>query len=397
MTLAVIIVAAGRGSRASGDSAIPKQYRVLAGKAVLARSVEVFRRNCETARIVVVVHSDDVDLATAALAETAGSVVFAFGGATRQESVAAGLRALAADPPDHVLIHDAARPFVSAELVARAIDGLGQHQALLPVLPVADTLKRARDGQVTGTVDRAGLYAAQTPQAFDYSLISKAHRKAVAEGRRDFTDDVALVEWCGAPVHTVEGEAGNIKLTTQSDFELAEARLHRAGGTVTEIRTGTGFDVHEFGDGDAVILCGVRIPHDRSLVGHSDADVGLHALTDALLGAIGDGDIGTHFPPSDPQWKGASSDRFLKHAADLVRQRNGRIVNVDVTLLCEAPKIAPHRPAMCARMADILSIEPSRVSVKATTMEGLGFVGRREGIAAQAIATVTLPADDHAV
>jgi 2-C-methyl-D-erythritol 4-phosphate cytidylyltransferase/2-C-methyl-D-erythritol 2,4-cyclodiphosphate synthase len=303
--------------------------------------------------------------------------------------VRAGLEALAAHAPDIVLIHDAARPFVTAAVISRAIVAARAHGAAIPVVPVTDTIKEVDGtGHVAGTPDRTRLRLAQTPQAFRFAPLLAAHRRAAAEGRHDFTDDAALAEWAGLTVATFEGDAANMKLTTAEDFTREDARLMAALG---DVRSGTGFDVHAFAGGDHVMLCGVRVPHSHGLAGHSDADVGLHALVDAILGALAEGDIGAHFPPSDPQWKGAPSDRFLLHACDRVRAHGGIIAHLDVTLICEAPKVGPHRDAMRARIAAITGIGVERVSVKATTTEKLGFAGRREGIAAQAVATLRLP------
>ncbi len=388
MSTAVVIVAAGRGTRASeaGD-ALPKQYRRLAGVPVLTRTLGAFARHPAIAGIVSVIHPEDRDHYDAAAAPFAGRLLAPVpGGATRQESVLAGLEALHSESPASVLIHDAARPFVSAGVIDRVTGALERSDGALPALAVADTLKRGAGGAVAETVERAGLWAAQTPQGFRYDAIVSAHHAARAAQGHTFTDDASIAEWHGMGVALVEGEAGNMKLTTADDFALAEQRL--AAG---ETRVGQGFDVHAFEAGDHVLLCGVRIPHDKSLAGHSDADVGLHAVTDALLGAVGEGDIGSHFPPSDPRWRGASSAIFLRDAAARVQARGGALVHVDVTLICERPKIGPHREAMRDTLAALLDTEPARVSVKATTTEGLGFTGRGEGIAALATATVRLP------
>jgi len=316
----------------------------------------------------------------------------AHGGATRQASVHAGLEALASLKPDVVLIHDAARPFVSAALIARAIEAASRTGAAIPAIPIADTVKQVGEsGDVEATPERARLRVAQTPQAFRYDVILDAHRRAAREGRSDFTDDAAIAEWAGLTVATFEGDPANMKLTTSEDFVREEARLAAELG---DIRTGTGYDVHAFGDGDHLMICGVRVPHTRGFLAHSDGDVGLHALVDAILGALADGDIGSHFPPSDPQWKGAASDRFLKYAVDRVTARGGRIANLEVTLICERPKIGPLRDTMRARIAEITGLNISRVAVKATTSERLGFTGREEGIAATAAATVRLPFGD---
>lgn len=380
MKVAALIVAAGRGSRAGPGA--PKQYRLLGGEPVLRRTASVFSQHPAISSVLAVIHRDDRASYEAACGDLPKLLPPVPGGATRQASVLAGLEALAtADKPDLVLIHDGARPFVSERLISACIAALASHQGALAALPVTDTVRRASEGLAGETVPRDGLWRAQTPQAFRFSSILQAHR-AAAGG--DFTDDVAVAAAAGISVALVEGDEDNFKITTGADVERAERMLMRGG----ETRTGTGFDVHRFGAGDHVWLCGVKIPHAAGLEGHSDADVGLHALTDALLGAIGAGDIGKHFPPSDPRWKGASSDRFLAHAAGLARSAGATISNADVTLICEAPKISPHTEAMRARIAAILDIDVSRVSVKATTTEGLGFTGRREGIAAQAIATL---------
>jgi 2-C-methyl-D-erythritol 4-phosphate cytidylyltransferase/2-C-methyl-D-erythritol 2,4-cyclodiphosphate synthase len=299
---------------------------------------------------------------------------------------------MTAEPPDRVLIHDAARPFVGGAVIDRVLDALDGRQAVLPALPLTDSLKRANDGHVTGSIDRASLWRAQTPQGFRYDAILAAHRAAASSDLPEFTDDAGVAEWVGLDVVLVEGAEDNVKLTTAEDIAAADRMLAmKAAPIAGTLRVGTGYDVHAFGPGDAVILCGVRIPHPKKLVGHSDADVGLHALTDAILGAIADGDIGVHFPPSDARWRGAPSERFLSDAASRVRARGGTIDNVDVTFLCESPRIGPHRDAMRARLAEILGLDVSRISVKATTNEGLGFIGRGEGIAAMATATVRLP------
>lgn len=380
--VAAVVVAGGRGFRAGGET--PKQYRAIAGVPVIRTSLALFADHVGVDAVQPVIHSDDTGLFAAA---TAGLDLLApvGGGDTRQGSVRHGLEALEHLKPDIVLIHDAARPFASAALVDRAIRAAGEHKAAIPALPVTDTVKQVADGRVAGTVDRSRLVTVQTPQAFAFSPLLEAHRRAVAAGRDDFTDDAALAEWAGMSVATFAGERHNTKLTTADDFVRAE--LDR----LLDVRTGSGFDVHAFGNGDHVMLGGIKIPHDRGVVGHSDADVALHALTDAVLGAIADGDIGQHFPPSDPQWRGASSDRFLAFACDRVRQRGGLIAHLDVTIVCEAPRVGPHRDAMRARIADIAGIAVERVGMKATTSEALGFTGRREGLVAMATATVRLP------
>jgi 2-C-methyl-D-erythritol 4-phosphate cytidylyltransferase/2-C-methyl-D-erythritol 2,4-cyclodiphosphate synthase len=386
-TVAAVVVAAGRGLRAGGN--IPKQYRDLPGGPAIRPSLAILAGHAEIAFVQPVIHPDDrayYDRAAAGL----GVLLPVFGGATRQASVRNGLEALAAHKPDIVLIHDAARPFASAALVSRAIVAAAATGAAVPVLPVADTVKSvdASGSRVTGTIDRAQLRVVQTPQSFKYGPLLDAHRRAAAAAREDFTDDAALAEWAGLTVATFEGEANNTKLTTPEDFTRAEAAAMAALG---DVRTGSGTDVHQFAEGDHVWLGGVRIPHDRGVTGHSDADVVLHALVDAILGALADGDIGVHFPPSDPQWKGASSDRFLAFAVERVRARGGIIAHLDATVICEAPRVGPHRDAIRARIAEIAGIAVDRVAVKATTSEAMGFTGRREGILAFATATVRLP------
>lgn len=384
--VAAVVVAAGRGVRAGGE--LPKQYRTLNGVSVIRRSLALFTDHPEVSVVQPVIHPDDAELcATAA----SGLQLLApvFGGKTRQQSVRAGLEALAVHHPSIVLVHDAARPLASARLVSSAIAAVAPGGAAIPGLAVTDTVKSIDgDGRVAETLDRARLRTIQTPQAFGFAALLAAHRKADAAGRDEFTDDAALAEWAGMAVSVFEGEIGNIKLTTAEDFARAEAMAFAALG---DIRTGTGYDVHAFGDGDHVMLAGVRIPFGRGLSGHSDADVALHALVDAILGALADGDIGTHFPPSDPQWRGASSDRFLRFAVDRVRARGGRIAHLDVTIVCEAPRIGPHRDAMRARIAQLADVTPERVAIKATTSEKLGFTGRGEGMVAFATATVRLP------
>ena len=393
MSVAALIVAAGRGTRAAGETALPKQYWPLAGVPMLTRSIDIFAGHPAVTEIIVVIHSEDAALygaATRALGARLRPPVP--GGARRQGSVRAGLEALAEVSPRSVLIHDAARPFVPSDLIARVLKGLDTHAGALPCLPVTDTLKRGEAGRVTGTVDRDNLWRAQTPQGFRFDAILAAHRAAAQDATLDFTDDAAVAEWFGLDVALVEGSEMNAKLTTREDLAAADQALRaREGQAEGTIRVATGYDVHALGAGDAVMLCGVRIPHSKTLIGHSDADVGLHALTDALLGTIAEGDIGSHFPPSDERWRGADSEIFLKHADTMLKARGGEIVHVDLSLLCEAPRIGPHRDAMRLRIAEILGIAPSQVSVKATTNEGLGFIGRGEGIAALATATVRLP------
>jgi 2-C-methyl-D-erythritol 4-phosphate cytidylyltransferase/2-C-methyl-D-erythritol 2,4-cyclodiphosphate synthase len=383
---AALIVAAGRGLRAGTET--PKQYAAFGGTPVLARTVGCFLDSSVIDRVTVVIGPQDRPLYDRAIGFRHPKLSEpAAGGDTRQISVLNGLRALTAITPDRVLIHDGVRPFVTPDLIARVLAALDRTPGAIAAVPVADTLKRADPRQrIAATVERTGLWRAQTPQAFRFADILAAHEAAAAAGRSDLTDDAAVAEMAGLPVTLVEGSEANRKLTTAEDLEMARF----AGAGAVDVRTGQGFDVHRFAPGDHVWLCGVKIPHSQALAGHSDADVGLHALTDALLGAIGEGDIGAHFPDTDPRWKGAPSHIFLADAVRRVRTRGGAIANVDVTLLCEAPRVAPHREAMRTRMAGILGIETGRVAVKATTTEGLGFTGRREGIAALATATVVL-------
>ncbi len=403
MRIAALIVAAGRGSRAGAG--LPKQFRDLDNVPVLVRTLNAFCAHAGISRIVVVIHPDDAGLlddCLAALSPDARAKLLppVHGGATRQASVRAGLAALAGEDISHVLVHDAARPFVSAALIDRACAALEESDAALPGIPVTDTIKRVNDSdEVIETPARAALRAVQTPQAFRLAPLHEAHARAFAEGREDFTDDGALMEWVGKPVTIFPGDPANIKLTHEADFRRPHAAAPGSGNEAGEhgmiTRMATGFDVHVFGPGDHVMLGGIAVPHDRGVVAHSDGDVVLHGLTDALLGCLAEGDIGTHFPPSDPQWRGASSDRFLAYAVQRVRECAGRIVLLDTTILCERPKIGPLREAMRARIAEIAGVGPERVSIKATTTEKLGFTGRGEGIAAQAAATIALPADQE--
>lgn len=385
----MVVVAAGRGERA-GHEGGPKQYRSIGGKPVIRHTLDALHRHNPHGRIVLVIHPDDVQLAEDALGGFSGAVEVVTGSSTRQASTLKGLDALSFAEPEFVLIHDGVRPFVSEAMLQRLSDCLQSNLAVIPALPISETLKRATDGLVEGTTDRTGLYSAQTPQAFRFKDIYLAHRNAARDGIGHLTDDASIAEWAGIPVRIVDGSPDNIKLTWKKDIELADRQL-RQGAWFPDVRTGNGYDVHSFEPGQHVTLCGIQIPHEAKLNGHSDADVALHALTDALLATCSAGDIGTHFPPSDPQWKGAASALFVRHAAKLVRENNGRIANADITLICEAPKIGPHRDAMVAAISEMLEIAAERVSVKATTNEKLGFIGRREGIAAIATATVVFP------
>jgi len=391
-TIAALVVAAGRGTRAGAG--IPKQYRFLDGIPVLTRTLRALCAEPAIATIVVAIHPDDEGLYAACIAaldesERARLLSPVHGAATRQASVHAGLCALDASTCPHVLVHDAARPFLSRDLIQRACATLVRHDAALPGIPVTDTIKQVTDdGRVTHTPPRDGLRAVQTPQAFRLAPLLAAHRRALDAGMTGFTDDGALAEWAGMDVHVFAGDPDNVKLTHEADF----LRYAENDGVPRMIsRMATGFDVHIFGPGNHVMLGGVAVPHAHGVVAHSDGDVVLHALTDAVLGALAEGDIGTHFPPSDPQWRHASSDRFLAFAAARVRERGGVIDFLDATILCERPRIGPHREAMRAQIAQIAGIDADCVSVKATTTEKLGFTGRGEGIAAQAAATIRLP------
>jgi 2-C-methyl-D-erythritol 4-phosphate cytidylyltransferase / 2-C-methyl-D-erythritol 2,4-cyclodiphosphate synthase len=377
-----LLVAAGRGTRFGG--AVPKQYLPLGGATVLRHAAAAFARHPRIAGVLAAIRPEDRALFEATVGRLPVLAPIA-GGATRQDSVRLGLEALAPHRPGGVLIHDGARPFPDAALIGRVIDGLDRAPAVIPCLPLRDTVKRAEGEIIRETVDRTQLWRAQTPQGFHFEVILAAHRALAGEA---LTDDAAVAERAGIAPILVPGSEGNIKVTTADDLAAAASMLMAAPA---EVRVGQGFDVHPFAPGDHVWMCGVRIAHEAGLAGHSDADVGLHALTDALLGAIAAGDIGMHFPPSEARWKGATSDRFLRHAVDLVRDRGGTIAAVDVTVICERPRIGPHRTRMIERVAAILGIDAARVSVKATTTEGLGFTGRGEGIAAQAVATVRLP------
>ena len=382
-TCIALIVAGGSGQRLGAER--PKQYLDLAGRPVLRRTVEAFLRHPQVDGVRVVIDPawrDAYDAAVAGL----GLPDPVAGGASRQDSVRNGLEALAADgAPDLVLIHDAARPLIDEATIDAVIAALGDRPGAIAAVPVADTLKRGSDGTISATVDREGLWRAQTPQGFRFPAILEGHRAAAG---LSLTDDAAVAERAGLAVALVPSKEDNFKVTTPDDLTRA---THAIMSSLWDVRTGSGFDVHRFTDGDFVTLCGLRVPHSHGLEGHSDADVGLHALTDAILGALAAGDIGSHFPPTDPRWRGADSAKFLHHAADLVAERGGVIAHADVTIICERPKVGPHRAAMAERIAQILGIEVGRVSVKATTTEQLGFTGRREGIAAQAVATVRLP------
>lgn len=394
----VLVVAAGRGSRAGAG--LPKQFRPLGGVPLIARTLEAFVGRYDIASVVPVIHRDDHDIFSKAASRVAQSRIGRLGapvhgGETRQDSVRAGLDALAARGArdrDLVLIHDGARPFASPDLIDRAIAAAARFGAAVPGCAVFDTVKQVdSEGRIVGTPDRSVLRAVQTPQSFRFGLIRDAHRSAAERGRHDLTDDAAVAEAAGHAVSVFEGDPANTKVTTMSDLRAAELRISSAH---PDVRTGQGFDVHAFVEGDHVWLGGIRIPHSRGLSGHSDADVVLHALTDALLATIGDGDIGSHFPPSEARWKGASSDIFLRHAAERVRARGGIIANVNATIVCEAPRIGPHREAMQRRIAEVADVAVDRVGITAGTSERMGFTGRQEGIVAWGLATVRLPMAD---
>jgi 2-C-methyl-D-erythritol 4-phosphate cytidylyltransferase/2-C-methyl-D-erythritol 2,4-cyclodiphosphate synthase len=381
MTVTALIVAAGSGSRVGGE--LPKQYRPIAGKAVLAHAVDALTSHPRIDAVRVVIGEGQQDVALEALAgRDVGELIV--GGETRQQSVRRGLEALAVQgAPDLVLIHDAARPFCPIDVIDRLLKALATNSAAVPALPAADTLMRGKDKHLGDTVDRTHLNRIQTPQAFHFQRILDAHRVKASES---FTDDATLARAALVGVVRVEGDEALNKITLIGDFARAEERLRAR----LVSRTGIGFDVHAFAGEGPIVMGGIEVPHGKGLAGHSDADVVLHAITDALLGAVGEADIGQHFPPSDPQWKGASSDRFLVHAANLIHDRGGVIDHVDCTVICEAPRIGPHRDAMRTRIAEILQLKPAQVSIKATTTERLGFAGRGEGVAAQAVATIRM-------
>ena len=385
-----LVVAAGRGHRLGGS--VPKQYLPMGGRAVIRHCLETLTDHPRIDGVRAVIHPDDRSLFDEACA---GLTLLepAHGGVSRQESVWLGLQSLRPLDPEIVLVHDAARPFLDNAVIDDVIDALSQYTGAIAAVPVRDTVKRANGRIIHETVDRSNLWRAQTPQGFRFDALLSAHEAAAG---KQVTDDAAIVEHAGGSVFLVEDRERNFKITTQADLEQANAILAQeemVPMSNMEYRTGQGFDVHRFGPGDHVVLCGVRIAHTSGLIGHSDADVGLHAATDALLGAAAAGDIGMHFSPSDPRWKDADSAAFLRHADDLISKCGGRVVNVDVTIICEAPKIGPNREAMAARVAGILGLRRDAVCVKATTTERLGFTGRGEGIAAQAVATIMLPAN----
>ena len=385
-TTAALIVAAGRGTRTRSE--LPKQYHMIGAAPVLRHTLAAFANHPEIDVILTLIHPDDEKHYRRAAKNIAKCLPAIHGGASRQQTVRIGLEALAATDAQIVLIHDAARPFVSPAIISRVIAALARNKGAIAAMPVTDTLKRVQADVISGTCERDGLWRAQTPQAFYLPGILAAHKNAAEKSENSFTDDAAVAEWAGMNVAVVAGEEANSKITTAGDIVLANAKM---SGQM-QYKTGMGFDVHAFTDGDHITLCGVDIPHSHGLAGHSDADVALHALTDAILGAIAEDDIGAHFPPGDEKWAGAPSDRFARFAAEQVAKNGGNIINVDITIICQNPKIAPHRTAMRQRTADILGIKLQQVSIKATTTEGLGFTGREEGIAAQAVASISTPA-----
>lgn len=386
-----LIVAGGRSERMGGG--IPKPYRELAGVGVLRRVVKTFMQHPEIDGVRVIIRREHHAFYKKAV-DGFSLIPCAIGGGSRQESVRLGLESIAHFSPRYVLVHDAARPLVSGRLISRVISSLKENKAVIPVQKIADTVKRTSEKIVVDTIPRDGLVSVQTPQGFHYSALWDAHMLALESGN-EFTDDAAVCEYAKIPVYTVAGEADNSKITGADDLKLMELKL----AMNMEMRVGSGYDVHRLVAHDVdtpvaqqtIRICGVRIPFTHYLLGHSDADVGMHALVDAILGAIGDGDIGTHFPPDDHRWKGADSERFLLHAYELLKSRGGDLVNIDITIICERPKVAPHRQQMILHLAKVLKIETSRISVKATTTERLGFTGRQEGIAAQALVSVRLP------
>lgn len=382
MSICALIMAAGRGQR-TGVS-IPKQYWQIRGKPILSYTLTPFLSHPSIDQVRVVIHPEDATL-YAQMVAGPGLDPPVMGGASRQESVRLGLESLTQTAPEIVLIHDAARPFADIHIIDAVITALNMADGAIAAIELTDTVKYVKNQYVNNTISREGLWRALTPQAFRYQKILDAHRKMAG---RELTDDAAVAEQAGLRVRLVKSSDENFKITTAEDIVRAESKL---AGAFMCTRFGQGYDVHRFESGNSVILCGVEIPHDRKLAGHSDADVAMHALTDAILGAIAQGDIGQHFPPSDPQWKGADSARFLEHAGNLVRKLGGELINLDLTIICEAPRIGPHRERMQNNIARILSLPAGRVSVKATTTEGLGFTGRREGIAAQAVASVRVP------
>lgn len=389
MSVAVVIVAGGSGLRAGGE--IPKQYQLIGGKPVIRWTLEAFLSHPLVSLVQSVIGEGHGELFASA---TRGLDLPApvTGGANRQDSCRLGVEACAAGKPQRILIHDAARPFISHAVIANVIAELDHCDAVIPGLPVADTMKFAPDGVIERTVDRGSMWFVQTPQGFTFDKILAAHRQAARDGKNNFTDDAAVAEYAGLPVRIAAGDQANRKLTTSHDVRVADKELSsRLFIERPDVRTGQGIDFHVFEAGDGVILCGVKIPHGAKLKGHSDADAAMHALTDAILGAIGEADIGKHFPPSEPRWKGEPSSTFLLKAMELLGDRKGIIANADLTILAEAPRVGPHIAAMKAVLAPLLQVAPDRIAIKATTTEEMGAIGRKEGIAAFATVTVRLP------
>ena len=382
MTAVALVVAAGRGTRLGGE--IPKQYQDLGGRPILAHALEAFINHPKVSGVRVVIHPDDNHhyLRAATGLELPAPVI---GGETRQDSVCRGLEALASDPPNAVLIHDAARPFISAKTITASLDALTSTPGAIAAIPVSDTLKRAQKFRIQETLDRTSLWQAQTPQSFLFADILSAHRAAAG---LSLTDDAAVAERAGLAVTIIAGSQDNVKITTAEDLARARRSIESQSGT---IRVGSGFDAHRFGPGDHVVLCGISIPHSHGLAGHSDADPALHALTDAVLSTLSEGDIGVHFPSTDARWKDSDSSKFLEFATRRVKERNGKIIHLTITIICETPKIGSHRHAMRSHIAKLAGITLDQISVQATTTDGLGFTGRGDGIAAQATATIQLP------
>ncbi|WP_317994035.1 bifunctional 2-C-methyl-D-erythritol 4-phosphate cytidylyltransferase/2-C-methyl-D-erythritol 2,4-cyclodiphosphate synthase [Bartonella gliris] len=392
MSIAAIILAAGRGERAGSLHKTPKQYRLLGQEPVICHTVRCFWQHPAITTIILVIHPEDHQVCEQAIVNFKERLIIVEGGNTRQMSTLRGLHALKKFKPNYVHIHDGARPFIEHQLLEQIHTTVNHKEGVLPVLTISDTLKRVNSTHhVLETIPRTNLYSAQTPQCFPFEPILAAHEKAMQTCKKEFTDDSAIAEWFGIPMRTIPGDPNNIKITWHEDFDTAHLYLQKKMQMFPDIRTGNGYDVHSFEEGTFLILCGIKIPFHKKLKGHSDADVALHALTDALLATQGAGDIGTHFPPSDPKWKNASSEIFLRHALDIIKQADGRITNVDITLIAENPKIGPYRHTMTENLMDILTISPDRISIKATTNEKLGFIGREEGIAAFATATVLYP------
>ncbi|WP_260480061.1 bifunctional 2-C-methyl-D-erythritol 4-phosphate cytidylyltransferase/2-C-methyl-D-erythritol 2,4-cyclodiphosphate synthase [Bartonella quintana] len=394
MSIAAIILAAGRGKRAGSLQKNPKQYRLLGQKPVICHTVRCFCQHPAITTIILVIHPEDRQICEQAITDFKEHLIIVEGGNTRQISTLRGLHALKKFKPKYVHIHDGARPFIENKLLEKIHTTVNHQEGVLPVLPVSDTLKRVNSThRVLETIPHTHLYSAQTPQCFPFERILAAHERAMQTCKKEFTDDSAIAEWFGIPMHTIPGDSHNIKITWHEDFDTAHLYLKKKMQMFPDIRTGNGYDVHSFEEGTSLILCGIKIPFHKKLKGHSDADVAFHALTDALLATQGAGDIGTHFLPSDPQWKNAPSEIFLRHALEIIKQAGGRIANVDITLIAETPKIGPYRHTMTENLMNILSLSLDRISIKATTNEKLGFIGREEGIAALATATVLYPGE----